>query len=816
MQAPVSIQAEAARTGPPDRAAIVRLHEARKPWALVPMALRSLEDSPDDVEIRGLLVTHFLQLGLTTPAKEHAQRLPQATGAALVHAAAKLPHDQVSPAAREQTLRQNMAMLGSAAVQIEPFIPGWLATTAPEQWLRCSDGTIVARPAEGSLERAFTIFDDAAGFARSLPLRAPEAVAYLDGLAHAAVLSRLVAISPRQADGFWPRIVVVEPAIDGFLRCMAASDLRAVINAPRFEWFVGDGALERLGAWLRGRIHLALAGPVVPGQPPAAARPSAVESLVRRACSEQEREAGRVSAVVRSAERVRDRAWWAERYAKAAAGRGEPLRVLVSTTRFSTFVQHSARDIGAAFEAHGCRVEVLIEPDDASKLTNVAAGQAIERLNPDLIVCINYHRRNLGAMAPPDIPYVCWVQDAMGHLFSKEEGAALGPTDFVVGHLHAEFFDRFAYPRARALALPVLASAEKFHDGPVAPELAAPFECEVAVITNQSETPERLRERVLRANAARPEVCAIVQRLYPVVEQIVANSGHALCMDRLRSGAEEELRAATGGADAATLAVLINHVALPLADRMLRHRVLQWAAAICDARAWRLHIYGQGWDRHPTLARFAKGVVEHGEHLRAAYQGARATLHASVNWNLHQRVFECALSGGLPITLRKRDDLVLLEWCAARSISLHTPPPGWLCDLGDRRHWGCAADHPHAMMLVAQCQRLGLPHDGRIPWDPAHWLAHGTHGWGGALAPEAVWLMGDMAETTFADPAELERVLDMAVHSDARRANLAAGIRSRVRAHLTYESAAPVILNLIASSLGAKGAQPAQGGSSTP
>ncbi len=810
----MSNQTKPARAGQADRAAIVRLHEARKPWALVPHALRYLAAMPDDVEIRGLLVTHFLQLGLATPAGEHAQALSPPAGAALLHAAAKLPHDQVAAGTREETLRRNVAMLGAAAGPIEPFIADWIGGTAQEQWLRCGDGTIVVRPAEGPLERGFTIFEDAAGFARSLPLRAPEAVAYLDGLSHAAVLTRLAAISPRHGDGFWPRIVVVEPAMDRFLRAMAALDLRGVIGAPRLEWFVGEGALERLGAWLRGRMHLALAGPVVPGQPPAPGRASAVETLVRQACGEQEREAGRVSAAVRSAGRVRDRTWWAKRYEEASSGRGQPLRVLITTTRFSTFVQHSARDMAAAFEAKGCRVEVLIEPDDASKLTNVAAGQAIERLNPDLIVCINYHRRNLGAMAPPDVPYVCWVQDAMTHLFSKEEGAALGPMDFVVGHLHAELFERFAYPRARALALPVLASGRKFHDGPVRPEDVARFACEVAVITNQSETPERLRERVLRANAARPEVCAIVSRLYPVVERIVEDCEHAPCMDRLRGEAEEHLRAATGGVDPATLSVLINHVVLPLADRMLRHRVLEWAAALCDARGWRLHIYGHGWERHPTLGRFAKGVVEHGEHLRAAYQGARASLHASVNWNLHQRVFECALSGGLPITLRKRDDLVLLEWCAARSISLHTQ--GWLCDVGDHTQWGCAADHPHAMMLVAQCQRLGLPHNGRIPWNPAHWLAHGTHGWGGALAPDTVWLMGDMAETTFANPAELERVLDMAVNSEARRASLAAGIRGRVKAHLTYESAAPVILNLIASSLGANRGQPAQPGSSGP
>ncbi len=761
-----------------------------------------LAANPDDHHLRGLLSTQFLRLGLATPAREHASRLPASGGAALLHAAKRLAHDQLSLPLRIDTLTGNLAAAQGGA--LNPLTTDTLeqahaalAGTEPEQWLRCADGTIVSRAASGPDERPFTDFEDGAGWARSLPLASGQAVVYIDGLSHPAVLRRVAAALPAGGDGFWPRIVVIELRIERLARALASHDLRDMLSQPRFEWHVGPSAMDTFGASLVQRAALVINGPVVPGSPPTPGTPmvrSVVAALVARAVHTQEGEVPRLALHLRSPACERGAGWWAARYAGALSGTGEPLRVLVSTTRYSTYVQHASRDIAAAFEAVGCRTRLLLEPDHASRLTNVASGHTFETFKPDLVLVLNYTRRHLGPMAPRDVPYVCWVQDAMPHLFERSQGEGQGPMDFLVGHLHGEFFSRFAYPPQRALAIPVLASAAKFHAGPVPADLAARFSCEVGAATNQSETPEQLRDRALAANAARPQVSAIIRALYPAIERAVRASDAALCMDALRGAAEEHLRAATGTAEPTTLAMLINQVALPLADRMLRHRVLAWTGAICERRGWRFHLYGEGWESHPTLGRFAKGPVAHGEHLRAAYQCARVSLHASINWNLHQRILECALAGGLPLALRKRDDLVLLEWCAARSISLDTPAPA---------HGGTAsaADHHHAMMLVAQCQRLGLPHDGRITHDRAHWLAHGRHGWGGALAPEVVWLMGDMAETTFANAAELEGVLDRVIASPALRTNLADGIRRRVAAHLTYERAAPAILELIRSSL---------------
>ncbi len=95
-----------------------------------------------------------------------------------------------------------------------------------------------------------------------------------------------------------------------------------------------------------------------------------------------------------------------------------PLRVLIPTTRYSTYIQHSSRDIAAAFEAAGCVAQVMIEPDASTTTLGWAYAREVEAFEPDLVVMVNYPRWHLAGVLPEGLPYACWVQDAMGHLFA--------------------------------------------------------------------------------------------------------------------------------------------------------------------------------------------------------------------------------------------------------------------------------------------------------------------------------------------------------------------------------------------------------------
>jgi hypothetical protein len=84
----------------------------------------------------------------------------------------------------------------------------------------------------------------------------------------------------------------------------------------------------------------------------------------------------------------------------------------------------------------------------------------------------------------------------------------------------------------------------------------------------------------------------------------------------------------------------------PLADRVLRHATLGWVADWAESSGRSFHLYGLGWENHPRLSKFARGVARHGAHLGAIARSAAINLHFGLNLAMHQRVLETTAAGG--------------------------------------------------------------------------------------------------------------------------------------------------------------------------
>ncbi|MBS1818530.1 MAG: glycosyltransferase [Acidobacteria bacterium] len=55
-------------------------------------------------------------------------------------------------------------------------------------------------------------------------------------------------------------------------------------------------------------------------------------------------------------------------------------------------------------------------------------------------------------------------------------------------------------------------------------------------------------------------------------------------------------------------------------DGQRRDEALQSVASLCERNGWRFSLFGHGWERHPTLARFAGGVLSHAEMIQAYHR----------------------------------------------------------------------------------------------------------------------------------------------------------------------------------------------------
>jgi hypothetical protein len=804
----------------PQRAGILALGQSGRVWDFVPLAVQLLQAAPADVPLRLMLAAAYGRLGLRTAALQQLDRVDALTAsidpgsASLRRAAANLPDDRVPFADREARLAANLAVLESRGLWTGGIPPAWRESRAAEECFRLREaanprGVLLRRAAHSE---SWIRFADDLGHARAVDLRAagwistdgtggPRPV-YLEGIDPPWLLQRLAAELQPRPDSACPPIIIIQEDPLELCDGLATSDLQSILAHPRLRIILGPNAGTALETFLRdwgeagcriiGGHTLTLPATRSTAQPPIGA---VVDRVSRSQVEAVAADRARAEALYAS----RTPAWWAERFRAARAGEQPPLRVLIPTTRYSTYIQHAAADLAAGLRASGADARVLMEPDEHSSLAATAITRQIAHWQPDLLIQINYPRSS--DLVPANLPWLCWIQDAMPHLFTAQAGAAQRELDFVAGHLHADLFDRFGWPRARALATPVVASAAKFHRGPITADHRARFACDVAVATNHSQTPADFLRHWLAApgDAA---LKAAVQTLGTEVERIAAESATHGATARLALAVEASLTAHGIRPEPELATRLMNQVARPLADRFIRHQTIHWAAAICARRGWRLHLYGRGWSQHPTLAHLARGEALHGEDLRAAYQAAAVHLHASINGNIHQRLAECALSGGLPLVRVKHDDLnALLLWtqaamCARGQCTACTAPP--LRVMG-----ALLVDGPETLRWTTLQQRLGLP----LPTgyslmaDPRQWDRPWMFLGDSPIPEDEAWLMGDLSQTGFRDEHELEAALDRAITSPDWRESLSRGIAERAARAQSIESLAPRLLGLVAAGL---------------
>jgi hypothetical protein len=322
--------------------------------------------------------------------------------------------------------------------------------------------------------------------------------------------------------------------------------------------------------------------------------------------------------------------------------------------RFTTVLRPMTEDLAEAFRRLGHETRLISEPSDHRRLTALAYARAFDEFDPDLIVSANHTRDDVDrlldrvqgrAVMPRSVPWVTWVQDSMPHLMRAEAGRAIGVNDLAVGHVTPPMLREFGYPPARCLIAPMAASEATFAPERADPALVRRLACEAAAMTNHSETPQAMRRRLIDEVSASAAASGLV-------DAIAARTLDLARASPLATPAGDSCRRIVAelapGADAATRENLVSNVAMRLLDRARRHAMLESAARLCDEQGWRLRLYGRGWDRHPSLARFAAGVLDYHAELPSAYAAAAVTLHASELAPMHQRLLECALSGGLP------------------------------------------------------------------------------------------------------------------------------------------------------------------------
>lgn len=787
------------------RESLITLAREPKPWKALSLFAVIGDQIATDLELRFHGVAGLAKLGLRELAEAELATLPVQVQNApqfqqLAAALAALPKSEI-PGRR--TLEANVAALAarSALDSASAVSLRGMADAHGLRWFKAVDANVVCW-ASGSSGRSILpqlqALSDECGQAiqtvgglNEAPESCPAPLA-IDGLAAPWLLLESHRAYPQTSLGYRRPIWVVEPNLQALAAGLGMADLVREISDERVHWFLGGAAEEKLTAFLARsqdrQLPLRAVGKLLPG--------NVLRPAIERAAAGQAGTCLELKERVNARYAARDVAYWKGVFALAAAGK-RTLRILIPTCRYSTFIQHSSADIAEGLRALGHEARVLIEPDDQTILSANAYWRAFDEFEPDLVILINYPRCARPNIAPRNVPWVTWLQDAMPHLFTPESAAGQTELDYAVGYLFGEMFDREqGWPRERAMHAPVLASGRKFFVENARPDPR--FVCDIAFVSHHHETPQQMHARLVSTMGG-PGFAPLADALRTRTQEIVAQASRCEVRAALRAMIAE-VAPAYLGKSSAQHDQLLHMYCSPMAGQIFRHQALEWAADACAQRGWSMHLYGKGWERHPALGRWARGALSHGAELRQAYAAARVHLHLDVNTLTHQRIVEGALSGGFLAARFVADALKPLHNLAEIATAMEPvdAPPGPTMPHGGWR----IARHAALAAHEAQRQRAGLNPtypDGIWPRtltcvtrreqeDLADW--HGM---------DPAWLWGGLQEQFFATPAALEKLIERAITDEAWRAGRIDAMRQRCVEHMTYATTCKRMLGMLAA-----------------
>ena len=619
----------------------------------------------------------------------------------------------------------------------------------------------------------------------------------LIGLDRPAMLNDLLQEVPPMPTGYSAPIYLIDP---DRTRAKSFESLTRSLDPTRFHIFSGDQCAEDLIGFLGQRLdrHLPRKLVVSGSHHASLARhiASEIETLVAKQATHNQALRTRVEQIAQE----RGLPFWNDRY-QAILG-GSSARVLIVTTHYSTYLNYICADLADALRDAGHEPMILKEQDTHTALTHARTLEALLEFDPDLTVMPNFPRVLRDEFLPEGVPNLCWVQDSMSHLFAPLP-APPSQLDFIAGHIYDTAPAIMSYPEEARLAFPVPISENKFNTEPIDQSQLDRFSCDIAYVSHQSIPADRFHAQFIQRLPV--EQRSGLERIRERLEQTVQSWSDQYVDSQLQSLRAELAECFGHRDDRAVQDMLWGQYLHPMLERMLRHQMLAWAAQIADRHGLTMHLYGRGWEQHPTLARFARGEIEHGDSLRACYQAARVHLHASSIGCGHQRVFECAMSGGLTLSLRSWDEFYRHNWHSLTLFLQHAGEPD-VCDVQWKHAGYLIKNHPELARLIAQRDRFPRPDVG---WD--HELLDQSYmrpilppfhpPWDAPPPPPQLRpldLLADPFETTFSGPDDLEKLILKAVRDSQWRTSQSHEIASRARETISMRIFAQSVLRLVA------------------
>jgi hypothetical protein len=463
--------------------------------------------------------------------------------------------------------------------------------------------------------------------------------------------------------------------------------------------------------------------------------------------------------------------------------RGQHLRVMGITSRFTTFLKHSMADWLEAFDAMGHETRTIIEQADHEVLNPLAFAEEITNFKPDLLLLIDHYRGEITGL-PRQIPCVMWVQDQLPNIFSTRAGAAQGPRDYCVGFGRLELRDRCGYPESRFLPAPVGVNQNRFRPRELSKSEMEKYGCDMSFVSHASAPATVLLSEQLRQTdeMGRKLLLDVFEQMRAIYDDGKA-IGHASFIRRAINAATLRLRV---NLDAPSQQSLFDFFNQKINNALFRHQALTWAADL----GINLHLYGRGWEQHPRFRQYARGIACNQNELATIYQASKINLQLTPTGAVHQRLLDGLSAGGFflmrycPGDLADRIHQPMWEWCQQRNITSH-------------EQFLEQADDQVTNWLREFAQLMGVELTSYAMDIVAHLRLSADSGF--ARSAGSIWPEYD--EINFDSPEILAQLANRFLTNDAARREITASMRDVVNRRFTYRAISEQMLEMIADDL---------------
>jgi len=302
---------------------------------------------------------------------------------------------------------------------------------------------------------------------------------------------------------------------------------------------------------------------------------------------------------------------------------GEPIRIVIHTSRFTTVMQYCSRGVAKAFEKRGCQVLFYIEANDMEINNHIDCLSQFIDFNPHAVFCVNALFNNF---FHDDVINIIWWQDSMPQIKNQVLlNWRQNDFNFSISPIYDQYLKQCG---------------------------AGTVERQLFVIDEEVFYSDDNRQRQQKIIFVGTSYLMRIDFSDDWEQQVIAE-----LVGILNRGGRFDEQTVTSVAERSSLTY--EFVFWELLHYVVRDYSIKW---LCRNSALPVEIYGRYWDQDPLVAPFFRGELVHGVEVAEAYRSATYAVVSHPCEINSQRLAEVAACGCIPVVYDCRDVAEKPHW----------------------------------------------------------------------------------------------------------------------------------------------------------